>query len=686
MGRSRARRHEMSIEVEPVFPGSDRFERVLALYRAHKATLGFLTRGAFREFADRGCLLAAWRHGSDGEVAGYLGYRLTGRSAVLVHLCVGRGHRGQGVATRLLKALFDETSELDTVRLSCREDYAEANRLWPRLGFVCVSDRPGRGSDGVRLRSWQRRVTGPPPLLQLMERDSQDDRQLVALDANAFYDLDSDDERGEESRALQADWLTTEIRLCTTAELFNEIARHPDPGLQRRNREKACQFRRLEASPSVLEQTVQALAELLPKARTDSDESDRRQLAHAVAEGAAFFVTRDSALLDHAHLLLQRFKMNVVRPGELITTLYAAREPDEYMPARLAGTEIQQRSPLTEGDLAPFLRYSTGETSATWLALCRGALSHPERYSARLIQLPDAEARLLYVLDRSMADRLRIAAFRVLSHPLAPTLVRRVLADLLLEAGCDGRQVVECADSGDPIVRAALGELEFVPSGSSFAKASVATVANGRDEALALVQQALQTTLPEPDAYAAETLERMAWPLKIAGAGLRSFVVPIQPGWARDLFDAGLAERDLFGARVAPALALENVYYSASRVDITAGARILWYVSAPVSEIRACSICLGTVVGTAKDLFRRFWRLGVFRWDNLTAKVRQPVDPLRAYRFSFTELFSRPTPWADLQQILLHHTGHENPLASPVSVAESVFLELYGRGRNQHVG
>jgi hypothetical protein len=69
-----------------------------------------------------------------------------------------------------------------------------------------------------------------------------------------------------------------------------------------------------------------------------------------------------------------------------------------------------------------------------------------------------------------------------------------------------------------------------------------------------------------------------------------------------------LASRDLFGAQLDTALALENVYYSSATITIPGGARILWYVSDSEQSIRAASIALGTMRGTAKQLFRRFSR------------------------------------------------------------------------------
>ena len=76
----------------------------------------------------------------------------------------------------------------------------------------------------------------------------------------------------------------------------------------------------------------------LPTASKESDRSDRRQLAHAVAKGAEFFVTRDEALLDRADALRAAVGIEVLRPADLLVRVYADQIPHGYARARRVGT------------------------------------------------------------------------------------------------------------------------------------------------------------------------------------------------------------------------------------------------------------------------------------------------------------------------------------------------------------
>jgi len=197
-------------------------------------------------------------------------------------------------------------------------------------------------------------------------------------------------------------------------------------------------------------------------------------------------------------------------------------------------------------------------------------------------------------------------------------------------------------------------------------------------------ETALRARLPELQPVACHTpeeLEARFWPLKVIGAGIPSYVIPIKRHWAEALFDRHLAAQKLFRVPEGPALALENVYFSASNVTIPVGSRILWYVSDPVQEVRAVSACLGTDIDAATRLSARYHRLGVYRWqDVLSAAKGEPKQKLRAYRFARTELLKQPVGLREVKELIQRHMGTRNPLASPLQVPEGLFEELYHKG------
>lgn len=659
--------------------GAD-LDAVISLYKRNNRTLGFLPIGAFEEFAQRGWVLVAT---SSLGLDGYLIWREAYGEAVIVHLCVAKERQGHGIASALLKELINRTRDQRAIRLSCREEY-KANKVWPRHGFICDREKPGRGADGARLLIWTRKQAGgEPPLLAYIKASARQGRQVAAVDANVFFDFFEDRALSEESQSLLADWLQPELLIAITAELANEVTRQPDNARRDLVRARMTGYQVLEGKVEDVDAALDRLSSVLPPPATESDASDRRQLAHAVVEKADYFVSRDRDLLDYADALLGVIDVRVLRPADLIVYLHERADQQAYMPSRLAGTVIKERRPVSEAELMPFIRFAKGETKAAWLPIVRMVLADPRRYESLLVEPPAEGPKQVVCVDTATSDALTVVILRSLSHRLAETLLRRRLSELLLEAVKRGLPAVRVVDSGDSLVDGALVSLGFRPTPHGFVKGSVRDLLP-IDEVVDVLTSMYPDDESISDASPAD-LESRYWPLKVLGGDVSTYIIPIQPCWASDLFDAGLAASKLFGADPTVALALENVYYSASPITIPAGSRILWYVSGKgrdkVQEVRASSICLETVIGPPAALFRRFRRLGIYRFrDVLAAAHNDHSRQVRGYRFALTERFPSPIPWRRLQTILVHHLGHGNQIASPVKVPETVFTDIYTEG------
>jgi hypothetical protein len=72
------------------------------------------------------------------------------------------------------------------------------------------------------------------------------------------------------------------------------------------------------------------------------------------------------------------------------------------------------------------------------------------------------------------------------------------------------------------------------------------------------------------------SIEKALPPLKITGASVRTFIVPILPEWAMHLFDTRIGSQYLFGGNPNLIFKVENAYYrnSSPRVLFAPG-RIL---------------------------------------------------------------------------------------------------------------
>ncbi len=122
---------------------------VIQLWRKHSDTLGFFPEGAFSDYASRKQILVALN--SSNQVYGYILFRVSKQKVSITHLCVDDACRNSGLARLLLDQLCNETKGLKGVGLFCRRGYS-VNTLWPKLGFVPIGEKKGRGRKQEVLR------------------------------------------------------------------------------------------------------------------------------------------------------------------------------------------------------------------------------------------------------------------------------------------------------------------------------------------------------------------------------------------------------------------------------------------------------------------------------------------------------------------------------------------------------
>lgn len=424
-----------------VQPSSRELDEVRALWRANSATLGFFPEGAFAQHAAQGWILAAVEAGS---VLGYLAYRVARARAVIVHLCVTDEARGRGVATALFSALRAAAPDVRGIAVTCRDDFAAA-AVWPKLGFRTVGERAAR-EPGRTLRSWWFDVDHPDLFSAVTSS-----LPTVVLDANVFFDLlEPGGARPEESRALTAPWVRDAYQLGVTPEVFTEIARSGDRARRRRAREFASSFVLVKGEPAQVSATVATLCEILGPPTRPQDESDQKQLAHALAGGAALFVTWDGSLLSASDRIAELFETVAIRPVDLVNRLDIAVRPEHYLPARLEGSNVTA-SPATAADereVVRVLHNSARREPASGLAtVLRAAISDCRDTDTTMVR--DATGGVAAVLvTRGGSDRtLTISAARVRRHTLGPTLARHLLWRAVNDAVRAGKQLTRVTDA-----------------------------------------------------------------------------------------------------------------------------------------------------------------------------------------------------------------------------------------------
>jgi hypothetical protein len=175
------------------------------------------------------------------------------------------------------------------------------------------------------------------------------------------------------------------------------------------------------------------------------------------------------------------------------------------------------------------------------------------------------------------------------------------------------------------------------------------------------------------------------YPTKIVDTSIPNFVIPIKPHWAKELFDEELARESLFGvSRSELALNWESVYYRSTKpkpMNFEYPARILWYISSDVdgaytskkSKICACSTLDEVAIGNPEELYLKFRRLGVFKWEDIKSISKNEI---MAIRFSNTEIFKNPISLDRIYELL----ESDAQIQSPRLVTNEAFFKIYSLG------
>ena len=688
------------MKIVTVPPGSQLFAQIVSLGGQNSRTLGFLPEGAFQEYASRRHIFA-W---VDGErVAGYLLFRIHHLTIVLVHLCVDEAFRGRGIARDLVDHLCNESAGFAGIRARCRVDYP-ADAMWPRLGFVLRNEVPGRATRmPTTLRVWWRDL-GLPDLFST----APSDRTVAALDTSVLIDMHatSGNPSVQESKALLAPWVEDSIECVVTDEIYTDISRNPVPKERRALREYTSAFRSIsDVPPSVTEALLIKLNATIGSPTSSQDRSDHRHLALAAADGVPFFVTRDTALLDAEREIDKALGITVVRPCDIIARTHADLTEQSPSPRRLSGSLLSVR-PIRAAEIDDLVRtfqsFGQGERKGPLLGALRDSLAFADRNKGLVILAHDSTLQGLLVVGRA-ENETTIKILRTTHGAMGDVISRHLVWLALQQARRLGHSVTRLLDEHiPPGARGVLGVLGFRPADNGMAKLNGIHVRTTGDLASALrsirwvydddtwidaTAHALErdrSGLPRRLVY---EFERATWPAKLLDTSLPSYVVPIHPEWAAQLFHSQLAKQSLFGSDPKLMLRLDNVYYrSALPKRVQAPARVLWYVTAskerPSTKCIAATSLIGEVVrGTAKEVFSQFKRYGVYSWEDvIKLSGGDPHGMIEAFRFGHTEPFENTIGLKRVRQLIRHAGAKELVLQSPSQVPNSFFGLVYDEG------
>ena len=556
-----------------------------------------------------------------------------------------------------------------------------------------------------------------------------------------------------ELRVLASSRFRRELEVELGAESAEEMAKghSRDPrGRTAAAREKRIHalafFKRLAAGGVDLDAYRARATRILGEAEEKPLDLPVDELAIGAALGVPVFLTLNDALLQKEDALYRELGITVATPTGALLSLPVLYREQEYAPIRIHAESL--RALLVAEELTPkltdlFLAAEFGETQETLLrklerfgegvqpAACRRLLigfqagqgTAPGSERTETVPPLAESLQALAVLLRNQRDILRVPLWRIPAHPLRPTFARQILAGFMADALAEGRRMVLVQDGfmhGDLVE--ALRECGFLPAGAdSWLRVLLPGGRRAKTWATELRELAELDPVSAPavaqlHAYLAPkangipkedflALERFLAPGRVLGAELPSYLAQMKPGWAMRVFDAELAEYDLFeGTRRSVLRPREGVFFLPLGAGGGEGAqalpgRVLWQVCSRGGSgvVRAVSNLVGVEVGSAEALYKKYRRLGYFTDKDVQAMAGSgaggsskkaaaaaatlPPAPgeVCAWHFADTWMLPHPVPWAEAARIL-EETENRTQFGPIASLSQEGFQQLLQAG------
>lgn len=673
---------------------SKEFNDAVELGDRNSKTLGFLPKVAFEKYAKQSQLIGAFDKSSN-ELLGYLLYRVSYNRVTIVHLCINETKRNNSSANKLVNYLKKNTKQYDGIRLSCRNNYG-IDSVWERFNFVPIKEKIGRSKKGYPLTIWWFPHYQNNLLSQISEYELNN-KIVAVIDMNIFLDIKG--EREEESLALKSDWLLSEAILYYTREIYIEINKAKTPEIKKSSRNLLSYFEELPfKDEEEFFKIVQELKNAFPLKQHKNDKSDLNHIAYSISGGAQFFITRDEEILKN-NKFFKKYNLTVYRPSEFITHLDENIQVSKYKPQSLIGTSINSKRVTTKNiDFFTETFLKSNEKKNHFQKIIRNSLSLPNKFE--LITISKKNHLLAFMIfDRTSENKLKIPVFRFLNSSLRITLTKHLLFKSILTSISEERTFVEINENHlEDDIKNAIQEARFTKLNNTWQKMNIKGILDTENlysridkeentkNIIANINTNLEKTENVTEFIKKYNYERFLSPLKIKDLEISSYIVPIKPQWAEQLFNDKSKEKlDLFEPEYELLLNRENVYYrSASPKIINAPARILWYSSENKStkvkgSIIATSYVDEIFVDNPKKLFKQFEKLGIYKWKDISETAGKK-EKIMAFVFSDTELLKKPISLKNISNTFNVLENKKFMVVTPIKIKTETYLALYKQG------
>lgn len=700
-----------NITIQIIYEDSPLLQEVKKLADDNKQTLSFQVYSVYERYAKNPGIIVALLN---RELVGYLIWSINSkeRYANVWQLCIKPEHRGKKITKLLNNKLIELTqNRVRRIRLECKEKYG-IDEMWRKLGYVPVYEKPAK-TPGDTLKVWFIEYFHPAYQSIFSPEAISDSLKLKsAIDAKTLYNLIKES-HSSKTQSLSINWLKRDLGVCITDEIFNEI----DVDREYSSSDKKVlreivnsQFFKQDFDLNLFQKKLSDIHAFLVESSITLDETLVRHLARCAASDIPYFITSQEALLKQSEFCYINFGVRVISLEDMVNLREEIVEQLNYQPLRLTNNTIEQRS-LARFDLRQLsqemCRNNLDENHEKLLKKLRLYTSDPQHFKSNVL-LYDGQPYVCVVYDVSRLHEIEVPILRKISNStISNTLINYMVNKLLKLTISTKNDFLRITDSFlEEPEKTALRSQYFVKSPHGFEWLKCCPLNSlSADNTIKLLKKVdrenhdyssignllislLSSEEFFKDPFRAMDIERLLWPLKIEDANIPSYIVPIKPEAAKELFEENLARETLFGVNKSSLFfSLESAYYKSPSPNAglkKAPARILWYVSksrdggySNLSTIRACSQVDDVIFDSPEELHKRFQHLGFYNLNQIQ-KCADKKGKVMAIKFSHTELFDKPIDLKIIQQCL----ESSAPLQSIRKISQPEFITLYRLGFN----
>lgn len=664
------------------------FQSVKDLGRKYAATLGFMPDGGFDDYGKKSGIIIA---SEKDTLQGYLLFRESSRynRVNIIHLCIDAKYRGTDVSGLLLQNLVKKYKDTtySSIELWCRDDYKDAVKLWSRFGFTADMDKRSKSVEEHSLIHW--RYLLKPQSSLFSPANYSDEIVSVLLDTNIILKLRDGNVSSslDNPYVLLSDSIRPLIECFVSGETYNETLRDDQDERARQTRKFLVDFHQISAPSEKITKLSDELKQYISGTRVN-DESDRRQVSTCIECGIPYLLTFDEPLIKKSEIIEDNYGVKIMHPTQFVIELDAILNKEEYNPVSIKGSIYDTISKISSDQLdhliSLFWQQKMSEDKRAFKTKLHDTIQNPKG-TVKTIKHDNTIIALIGQNKNQIEIELPIV--RVNDTKQGKYLFMNLMSDIIMEASRNNiHKITICDDYLLPIQKEILSKIGFVQTEQTYVKYIYSRTINSVEVKQLLVEK-YQLTDEVLTGVSPFEIETLFFPLKIRDANIPSYIIPIKPVWAKELFDSYEATQTIFGADTRKLWNIENVYYRNRKPDVEkSGARILWYVSDDKRATRrkgivACSYLDDCIIGKAKELFDRFKHYGVYEWNDLMRFCdSQPNKIIKVLRFSHTEIFDNVISLSTIRRILKQNGGSENTtFQSPLEVNSKVFFEIYER-------